>query len=175
MNKIYAPWRSNYVDDVVHGKEENTMEEECIFCTKFAAGNDEQQFIIRRFEHTAALFNIYPYNAGHILILPFEHKKSLAELKNVTRSELMHVISASIDTLQQALNPDGYNIGMNLGKAGGAGIPAHLHMHIVPRWEGDTNFLPLIAETKVISFDLKKIYRKLKPVFDNITLSPLAK
>lgn len=169
MKKIYAPWRDNYVKNVAHTKDENTSNNDCIFCGKFKVNDDEKNYILKRTSKIVILFNIYPYNAGHLMLLPLEHKASLNDLDSETRIELMEYMNKSIEILKEVLKPHGFNVGINLGKAGGAGIPSHLHLHIIPRWEGDTNFLPLIGNTKAISFDLKKMFELLKPKFDIIS------
>lgn len=169
MKHLYAPWRSEYSQSVAQTKQEHTTEEHCVFCIKLKE-NDGEHFILRRFEHCIVLLNLYPYNAGHILILPYEHVASLPELSKAARSELIELTSHSSIILKEILQAHGINIGLNLGKAAGAGIPSHLHMHVLPRYTGDTNFMPLLADTKQISFDLKEIYKKLKPAFDKLKI-----
>ena len=111
------------------------------------------------------MLNLYPYNAGHLLILPFEHTATLEALPKATRTEIMELTSLCTKILESELKCDGINVGINLGRAAGAGIPSHLHLHVLPRWNGDTNFLPTLADTKQVSFDLKKIYTLLKKAF----------
>lgn len=171
MKKIYAPWRGDYITNDARTKSENIAPEECVFCTQFAANDDDCYFILRRFEHTAIMLNLYPYNSGHLLILPLDHHAKLGDLGANVRNELFAVTSACTDVLQEALKPHGFNVGMNLGKGAGAGIPAHMHMHIVPRWEGDTNFMPIIADTKAVSFDLRKTFDTLKPLFADLAVT----
>jgi len=167
MEYLYAPWRSAYTGDV-RSKESNVTADESVFCRKFNDGIDEQHFVLRRFKHVIVLLNLYPYNAGHLLIMPLAHCAALDDLDAETQTEMMWLTSKSSRILQDVLGAEGINIGLNLGKAAGAGVPSHLHMHVLPRWEGDSNFLPLLAETKQISFDLNKIYAKLKPAFDEL-------
>jgi len=170
MNILYCPWRSSYTIDVTHSKKETTPPDECVFCIQFKENKDEQYFILRRFEYHAVMFNRYPYNAGHLLILPFNHVANLHELSKESRSELTELIMHSTQILKSELNAHGFNVGLNLGIAGGAGIPSHLHYHVVPRYIGDTNFLPILGQTKQISFDLVEFYKKLKAEFESIKL-----
>ena len=171
MKILYAPWRDNYTSSVAHSKDSDTPEHECVFCNHFKDTKDEQHFILRRFDHTVAILNRYPYNAGHMMLLPRRHVESLDKLSSKERAELMELTSQSVEILKKALKAEGLNVGINLGKAAGAGIPSHLHVHILPRWTGDTNFVPAIGETKVISFDLTEIFNKLKPEFDALKVS----
>jgi len=161
MDKLYSPWRQRYV--VKNSKK--TPEDVCVFCTKLAEHKDAEHFIIKRFKYVTVLLNLFPYNAGHLLIIPNKHCKDLGELNPEERNELMFVVSESIAVLDKTIKPDGVNVGINLGKAAGASIIAHLHVHVLPRWEGDTNYLPLLAETKQISVDLKQIYQQIKAGF----------
>lgn len=169
MKHLYAPWRSEYSQSVAQTKQEHTSEEHCTFCIKLKDDNEEH-FILRRFEHNVVLLNLYPYNAGHLLILPYEHVSTLSELSKAARAELMELTTHSTTILKEILKAHGINIGLNLGRAAGAGIPSHLHMHVLPRFTGDTNFLPILADTKQISFDLKDIYKKLKPSFGTLKI-----
>jgi ATP adenylyltransferase len=170
MKILYAPWRSSYVHGMVQGKTENTTQQECIFCNQITLQEDEKHFIFRRFNYNIIMLNIFPYNAGHLLIVSLEHTNCLTNSSKAARIELIELTHECITILNKALKADGINVGINLGKAAGAGIPSHLHEHVLPRWTGDTNFLPLLAETKQISVDLKKLYRQLKPYFEAISL-----
>ncbi len=162
---LYAPWRNQYVTDMVHTKASPEHQEECIFCEQFAQQRDREFYILRRFTHNLVMLNLYPYNAGHLLIIPLLHQAQPFKLDLKAQQELMALIGCSAKILQETLEAEGINVGMNLGKAAGAGIPAHLHVHILPRWAGDTNFLPTLGHTKQISTDLEKIYDQLKPPF----------
>lgn len=168
MKRLYAPWRTNYVQKVHKGDNDSAVKDDCVFCQKFAEWNDDKHFILRRFRYHAVLLNLFPYNAGHLLLVSLEHKDCLNELSKEARSELIELTNQSILVLQKALQPAGFNVGLNLGKAGGAGIPHHIHQHVLPRWTGDTNFLPLLAQTKQISVDLEKLFEQLKPLFTAI-------
>lgn len=139
---------------------------DCVFCKQFAQDNDEQNFIIKRFAYCAVILNLYPYNAGHVMILPYEHKAELHDLDAQVRTEIMEVLTTVMPVVTKALDTQGFNVGINLGLAGGGGIPSHLHVHVLPRWRGDTNFLETIGNTKVISSDLAQTYKTLKKAFD---------
>lgn len=164
MKDLYAPWRSPYSKSLATSKEKN-KKTECVFCIQCNDTQDAKHFILKRYNHWAVLLNKYPYNAGHLLVVSLEHKKSLNQMSKVARAELIEITALAIPLLETKLDTQGINVGLNLGKASGAGIPGHLHLHILPRWEGDTNFLPALAGTKVISFDLKKMYELLRPAF----------
>jgi ATP adenylyltransferase len=151
MNKLWAPWRNVFIKvKKIKG---------CIFCVK--GKKDKGLFIIKRSRHSFAMLNIYPYNNGHIMVSPFRHAKDLKALKD---EELLDIIKLTRDMqalLEKKLRPHGFNIGINTGKAAGAGYKDHLHIHIVPRWKGDTNFMPVIANTKVMPESLKELYKLL--------------
>lgn len=170
MNRLYCPWRGEYTTATAHTKNENATQDECVFCMQFAQKKDENFFILKRFQYHAVMLNLYPYNAGHLLILPFNHVANLHELSKESRSEMTELIMHSTQILKHTLDAHGFNVGLNLGKAGGAGIPSHLHYHVLPRYIGDTNFLPVLAQTKQISFDLHEFYKKLKPEFEQIKI-----
>jgi len=163
--KIYAPWRHDYVTKT--GKKEKSISKDsCVFCQQFAQQDDEKYFILKRFNHSAVMMNLYPYNAGHVMVLPLDHQASLNNLTPETRAEMMEVTNLSLNVIGSSMNAEGFNVGINLGIAGGGGIPGHLHIHILPRWLGDTNFLETIGETKLISSDLVQTYKNLKQKFD---------
>ncbi len=165
---MYAPWRSKYTTETAHTKKERISKNECVFCEQFQQKNDKKFFILKRLKHNAVLLNRFPYNAGHLLIIPFAHKATLNELSKAARTELMELVSDSSKIVRETLKADGVNIGLNVGKASGSSIPSHLHFHILPRWYGDTNFLPTLADTKQISVDLKDVYQTLKPKFNKL-------
>lgn len=167
MKYLYAPWRENYISKKTENKNDENV---CVFCLKLSENNDTQNFILKRFKYNAIILNLYPYNAGHLMIIPIEHKKRPAELGVEALHEFMELTSQSIEILENDLKAEGVNVGLNLDKAAGAGVPGHLHMHVIPRWNGDTNFMPIIAETKPISLDLKIVYKDLKTLFDNIKM-----
>lgn len=159
---LWAPWRLAYVTTAHEQKG-------CIFCEKPKENNDRENFILARFERTFVILNIFPYNTGHLMVVPYQHVPSLMELSDDELAELMKVAQIAERVLSQALNPQGFNIGLNLGQCAGAGIEGHLHIHIVPRWSGDTNFMPIIAETKIMPELLEQTYEKLQPLFAKFT------
>ena len=165
MKQLYCPWRRDYSLNTARSKNEDATQEECVFCQNLKQEQDEKNFIIKRFDHNAVMLNRFPYNAGHLLVLPYPHVSDLNDLSAEARQELIELTTQSAAVLKKVLGAQGINIGLNMGKAGGAGMPAHVHMHVLPRWQGDTNFLPTLAQTKTISFDLHDIYQKLKKAF----------
>lgn len=155
MEKLWAPWRVKYITKVIRGTKG------CVFCAIFKERKDKKNFIIVRTKHAYSVLNIYPYNNGHVLIVPNHHIDDLSKLKREERNDLMDLLEATKVLLDGIMDPDGYNIGINLGKAAGAGFPDHLHIHMVPRWQGDINFMPVTGHTKVISQSLKSLHEKL--------------
>ncbi len=168
MEKLFCPWRSNYSADTGHTKTEQTKQHECVFCEQFTANMDDKYFILKRTKHNIVMLNRYPYNAGHLMVLPIAHVARLHQMSKEARIEFTELYNAAASIVEKILQTDGINIGMNLGKAAGSGIPSHLHIHVLPRWHGDTNFLPLLAETKQISMDLTDVFFALKPAFDEL-------
>ncbi len=138
--------------------------QECVFCQKLAQGPkyDPETYILFRGEHAFVVLNLYPYNNGHLMVLPYDHSASLEDLPLDVQAEMIHLVSHFIRLVRLALAPTGFNVGMNIGKTAGAGIDDHVHIHIVPRWHGDTNFMPIVAETRVIPEWLDETYAKLK-------------
>lgn len=153
MERLWAPWRLQYV-----AKEKP---EGCIFCSKPRAGDDRSNHIVQRGDHAFVMLNTYPYNNGHIMISPFEHIACLEDLPAATLHEMMDLSQRCLVALKQGFNAEGFNVGFNLGAVGGAGIRDHLHLHVVPRWTGDTNFMPVIADTRVIPQSLDATYAQL--------------
>jgi ATP adenylyltransferase len=168
MKRLYAPWRSKYSKAIVQADHTKTFADDCVFCQQISTQQDEEHFILRRFEHCIFKLNLYPYNAGHVLLLPNKHVASLDHLTSNEQLAIITVLSKGIATIQKTLGNPGTNVGINLGRVAGASIPNHLHIHILPRWQGDTNFLPTLANTQAISVDLKDIYLRLKPEFEKL-------
>jgi ATP adenylyltransferase len=165
MKKIYAPWRHGYVTNEPKKNAGKKGEDECVFCQQFSQNEDEKHLILKRYSLVGVIMNYYPYNAGHLMVLPFTHKAELSELTKDERAEMMEATTKSIQALKKGMGPAGFNVGINLGQGSGGGIPSHIHIHILPRWHGDTNFMPTLADTKVICSDFNKIYQQLKPHF----------
>lgn len=161
VKRIWSPWRMRYVGS---GPRKGGG---CIFCDKATAPveQDRANYVLHRGEHGLVILNLYPYNNGHFMVAPYAHVPSLEQLDAATLAGLMLLVNQGIGALRQAMHADGFNIGVNLGAAAGAGITDHVHIHVVPRWVGDTNFMPVFSETKVIPELLDGTYDKLKPLF----------
>ncbi|MDD5128996.1 MAG: HIT domain-containing protein [Candidatus Omnitrophica bacterium] len=153
MDKLWAPWRINYVSAKTKGKG-------CIFCK--AKKDASSEHVIFKTKFSVVMLNIYPYNNGHLLVAPLRHIRDISQLTQEETVDLFKCLNRAKLLLQKVLKPQGYNIGFNLTRSAGAGITGHLHMHIVPRWIGDTNFMPVIAGTKIISQSLDELARCLK-------------
>jgi ATP adenylyltransferase len=151
VDKLWSPWRSQYIESFKEGNETTG----CIFCA--AAGldiNDDESLVIDKGELTFTILNLYPYNNGHLMVVPYKHTSNFSDLSKEEMAEVMDKLQISQKALSEVMSPAGYNIGANIGKASGAGIDDHIHFHIVPRWNGDTNFMPVLGEVKIISQDL---------------------
>ncbi len=153
MDALWAPWRMEYI----LGPKDN----ECFLCAAAHSTNDRARHVVRRGETCFGLLNRYPYNNGHLLVAPYRHVSGLDELTDAERLELMTLADALVRRLKETIHPDGFNLGLNLGKVAGAGLESHLHLHIVPRWNGDTNFMPILADTKVIPQALDDLWAQL--------------
>lgn len=161
MDRLWAPWRSVYI-----GKDHGSK---CIFCEKLYSSEDETNYVVERGDKTFVIMNIYPYNNGHLLVAPKRHVGDLVDLDQEESLELFQMVQRMVKVLRVAFgNPHGFNIGINLGKVAGAGIPGHFHIHIVPRWDGDTNFMPVIGDVRVISEGLDETYKKLITARDKL-------
>lgn len=158
MDRLWSPWRYRYVSTCGGA-------EGCIFCDKPAAGQDEENLIVYRGQHCYVLLNLYPYTNGHLMIAPFAHEAELDRLSPEAAMEMMALAQQAVAHLKAVYKPHGLNVGMNLGECAGAGVAGHLHLHILPRWVGDANFMTVVAETRVMPEDLSETYRKLKAAF----------
>jgi ATP adenylyltransferase len=158
MERLWAPWRMAYIKS---GDLVKPGPSGCIFCDKPAQQEDKANLIVHRGKTAFVLMNLFPYNNGHLMIAPYKHTSSLADLDDEARLEIMSLSCEAQRALETAFRPEGYNLGMNLGKVAGAGIADHLHLHIVPRWNGDTNFMPVLADTKVLPDSLESSYTKI--------------
>lgn len=156
MQRLWAPWRVGYITKVI-----NKQHKGCVFCRIAKDQKDSKNFIFLRGNFCFVVLNTFPYGNGHCLILPKRHVGDIDRLTDDEIKEMMELLIRAKDLLQKTINPQGYNVGLNLGRIAGAGIPKHLHMHVVPRWSGDHNFMPVISGTKVISQSLKAIYQLL--------------
>ncbi len=158
MKTLWAPWRIEYIT--------GEKEKGCIFCNKPLEGKDNKNLILYKGETSFIIMNRYPYSNGHLMVVPYKHTNSMSELNDSERLELMNLTTKCIEILD-IMKADGFNVGMNLGTAGGAGIDDHLHFHIVPRWNGDTNFMPLIGDVKVMPEYLEDTYKTLSEKIKN--------
>ncbi len=157
MRQIWAPWRMEYI--------QMQKPEGCILCEKPGQDNDAANYILYRGKKNFVIMNTYPYNPGHLMIAPFRHVANLEELTDEERHEHIDIVSQSIGVLRQVFDPAGFNLGTNIGKAAGAGIVDHVHTHVVPRWQGDVNFMPVLADVRVVPEALAETYQKLKDKF----------
>jgi len=162
-HRIWAPWRLKYVKDA-----SKDVEEECIFCTFPGedAGSDEANLIVHRGERCFVILNKFPYTNGHLMVAPFEHVASLPDVESETVAEMMGLAQQAMRILESTYSPHGYNVGINQGRVAGAGVEHHIHMHVVPRWGGDTNFMPVLADTRVMPQTLEQSYEALAGRFD---------
>ncbi len=161
MERLYAPWRMAYVDQP-HKDAAPSGATGCIFCDKAAQDDDTANLLVHRGVHAFVLLNLFPYNNGHLMVAPYQHTASLADLDDATTLELMTLAKQAQSALGRAFHPEGYNLGMNLGTVAGAGIADHLHLHVVPRWNGDTNFMPVLADVKVLPDALETSAQKIR-------------
>ena len=160
MERLWAVWRAEYVK--VAAREDV----ECIFCELPKRGEDRESLILTRGERAFVLLNRFPYNPGHLMVAPYRHVPSLEDLTPEEALELWELTVKSMRALRKAFSPHGFNVGVNVGRVAGAGFEGHVHVHVVPRWNGDTNFMPVVANTKVISESLERVYEELKAAME---------
>ncbi len=156
MRSLFAPWRYSYL------VQERLAADECIFCAALSHADDERSLLLYTAAHNFIILNLFPYNNGHLMVVPKEHVSSPSASTSDTRAEMMDLAAACETVLRSEYHPDGINLGMNLGRAAGAGIESHYHLHLVPRWAGDTNFMAVTAETRIIPEDLQQTRARLR-------------
>ena len=159
MDRLWTPWRYKYISSAKesHG---------CIFCEKPAAGADADEYIVLRAERNYIILNAFPYTSGHMMVAPYEHVATPEDAGDDVLAEMMLLARRAVRALRTAYRPDGANLGMNIGEAAGAGVAGHMHLHVLPRWVGDANFMTTVGETRVLPEDLEETYRRLKQAFE---------
>jgi len=160
MENLWAPWRLDYIL--------GPKPDECVFCLPSHLDEDRERLVLYRGTHSFVIMNKYPYNNGHLMVTPFRHLMCPTALSTEESNEIMDLIKESVKILKAGFNPQGINVGLNIGEAGGAGIREHLHFHLVPRWNGDSSFMAVFSETRVIPEHLLSTYDRLKPLFDRL-------
>ncbi len=153
MDKLWSPWRMEYI--------KKAGETGCIFCSKPRERRDRSNLILARSRYCFMMLNLYPYNSGHLMVAPYRHVGGLERMGDQEALDMFRLARAAVEALSRSYAPSGYNLGINIGRSSGAGIPGHIHLHIVPRWVGDTNFMPVLADTKVLPESLESCYEKI--------------
>lgn len=159
MQQLYATWRMAYI-------EAPKPKGGCVFCDAPAAGEDEKRLILHRGETCFVIMNLYPYTAGHIMVIPYRHTNVYESLTDQEALEMHRLTAHALGVLKRVMRPQGFNLGINLGEPAGAGVAGHLHRHIVPRWTGDNNFMPVLADTRVLSDAVENTYRRLREAWE---------
>ena len=159
MKRIWASWRMKYIAKA-------SKEDGCIFCNALAKSDTNENLIVVRGERAFVILNKFPYTSGHTMVAPLSHTPNLEELDTLTRAEMMELATKCMSVLRKIYNPQAFNLGANIGEAAGAGVPGHVHMHIVPRWNGDTNFMSVVGELRVLPEDLQETYRRIKETWE---------
>ncbi len=163
MKRLFSPWRSAYIQSFQGGKKSKG----CLFCRIAKEDNDKNNLIVWRGKECFVVMNRYPYNNGHIMVVPYKHTSSMGKLTDEVNIEIMKTVVRCMQALQKSCKPDGFNFGANMGKEAGAGIAKHIHFHLVPRWNGDTNFFPVLADVKIVSEDIQKNWQELTSFMKN--------
>jgi ATP adenylyltransferase len=161
MDQLWAPWRMAYI-------QESEPAPGCLFCTKIREDADEANFILLRAQHCFVMLNLYPYNSGHVMVVPYQHTGEFQSVRPEVLADVMTIAQLSVSALGEVMKPEGFNLGINQGKVAGAGVPDHVHLHILPRWNGDTNFMPALADVKVIPESLPATADKLRPILHRL-------
>ncbi|MGQ9832578.1 MAG: HIT family protein [Candidatus Villigracilaceae bacterium] len=155
MKHLWSPWRMRYIQN--HEKESD-----CIFCVALKQADDAQNLIIARGQGAFVILNKFPYTSGHLMVAPFDHQPSLELLTPEVRAEMMELVTQALRVLRKIYKPQAFNVGANIGEAAGAGVPGHVHIHVVPRWAGDTNFMSTLAETRVLPESLEETWKRVQ-------------
>jgi ATP adenylyltransferase len=163
MKPMWSPWRSRYIESFATPTPRRTKES--LFTAALRAGNDDRHFIVWRGKLCFVIMNLYPYNSGHLMIVPYRQTPAFTDLTGEEFTEILAAAQRAMRALDRIMKPQGYNFGANIGRVSGAGIDNHIHFHVVPRWNGDTNFMPVLGQTKVISQDLKRTLKRLRTEF----------
>ncbi|MBT3239625.1 MAG: HIT domain-containing protein [Chloroflexi bacterium] len=158
MKNLWSPWRMSYIKSPKN-------KEVCVFCEAISQDEDSSNFVVHRAENSFVILNRYPYSNGHMMVIPNSHVSGLNDLNKPVRAEMMELMNKSTETLKELFQPEGFNLGVNIGEAAGAGIGDHVHLHIVPRWKGDTNFMTSLGNTRVIPESLEETYRQIKEIW----------
>ena len=158
MERIWAPWRLEYVENASRAGD-------CILCAFPREGRDAERYILHQGRHAFVMLNAFPYSNGHLMVAPYRHTAQLGELDAAESLDILNLVRAGVEALGAAYKPDGFNIGINMGRVAGAGIEDHIHVHVVPRWNGDTNFMAVVGDTRVIPASLQAAYERLRPHF----------
>ena len=156
--RIWAPWRLRYVKDA-------NKSSECVFCTKPELGDDREALIVHRGERCFVILNLYPYTSGHLMVMPFEHLGRLQDVDPGITAEMMDLAQQAMRRMEEVYSPEGFNLGLNQGRVAGAGVEGHIHLHVVPRWAGDNNYMPVLADTRVMPQSLEESYDALRGGF----------
>lgn len=157
-HRIWAPWRLRYVSTA-------NKQTDCVFCAKPGEGDDRKALIVHRGERCYVILNLYPYTSGHLMVAPFEHAGRFEEIDPATVAEMTDLAQQAIRKLEEVYSPEGFNVGLNQGRVAGAGVEGHIHLHVVPRWAGDTNYMPVVADTRVMPQTLEETYDALEGGF----------
>ncbi len=166
MEKLWSPWRSQYIDTFKDEPKETLPGS--LFTRILNENDDRKNYLLYRGKNAFIIMNLYPYNSGHLMVVPYKEARNIDELDSDTRLEMFELLDLGIKALTDAIKPHGFNIGANLGRVAGAGIEDHIHFHIVPRWNGDTNFMPVLNDVKVISEEMGRTYDKLKSALEKL-------
>jgi ATP adenylyltransferase len=161
MKHIWSPWRMKYIEN-------NEKEEGCVFCNALTKEDSKENLIAFRGERAFVILNLYPYTSGHLMVVPFKHIATFEELDPATRAEMMELTSQSTTVLRKIYQPQAFNVGANIGEAAGAGVPGHVHIHIVPRWGADTNFMSVLGDTRVLPESIQDTYKRVRKGFESI-------
>ena len=167
---LWAPWRLNYIANAVDNDGGDAPKQGCFLCRYRDDTRDAENYVVDRSPHSLIVLNRFPYNNGHLLVAPREHKATLNDLSETELLDLQQQVRRMVNLLGLVMGAEGFNVGLNLGRVAGAGLPGHLHWHIVPRWNGDVNFMPIVADTKVIPQSLEALYQLLRN--DLVTVTP---